>query len=171
MNRRRLEAEAIRDTVLAVGNLLDTTMYGPGFDRFGFKDDHSPHYYYDKHDVANPKSRRRTTYRFIVRSVPDPFMQSLDCADPSQAVAKRIETLTPLQALALMNNKFMLRMSEHLAARVQPRAEPLPALVREGAEIGQRRAAEAGPELEVIHHRMTDELIRTLESDSAASRP
>ena len=59
-------------------------------------------------------------YRLIVRSVPDPFMATLDCADPSASVAKRNETLTPLQSLALLNNKFMVRMAEHFAARIEP---------------------------------------------------
>ena len=45
-------------------------------------------------------------------------MTTLDCADSSQSVAKRDETVTALQALSLMNNKFMLAMSEHFAARV-----------------------------------------------------
>jgi hypothetical protein len=50
-------------------------------------------------------------------------METLDCADPSQVVAKRNETLTPLQALALLNNPFMVRMSEHFAARVESAAK------------------------------------------------
>lgn len=66
MNRRRLEAEAIRDSVLAVSGKLDLTMGGPGFYLFGFIDDHSPHYLYDQHDPDDPKSLRRTIYRFIV---------------------------------------------------------------------------------------------------------
>jgi hypothetical protein len=49
-------------------------------------------------------------------------METLDCADPSQAVPKRNETLTPLQALALMNNRLSLRLAEHLAARARPLA-------------------------------------------------
>ena len=44
-------------------------------------------------------------------------MTTLDCADSSQSVAKRDETVTALQALSLLNNKFMLRMAEHFAAR------------------------------------------------------
>jgi hypothetical protein len=52
-----------------------------------------------------------------VRSVPDPFLQTLDCPDPSVSVDRRTETLTALQALALMNNRFMVRMAEHFAAR------------------------------------------------------
>jgi hypothetical protein len=117
MNRRRLEAEAIRDATLAVAGKLDLTMGGPGFREFGFQDDHSPRYKYQEHDPDDPKSHRRSVYRFIVRSVPDPFLDTLDCADASSIVAKRNETVTALQALALLNNKFMLRMAESLTAR------------------------------------------------------
>jgi hypothetical protein len=119
MNRRKLEAEAVRDSVLAVSGKLDTTAGGPGFRAFGFKDDHSPHYKYEEYDPDDPLSHRRSIYRFIVRSVPDPFMNTLDCADSSAVVAKRNETLTPLQALTLLNNKFMVRMAEHFAKRVE----------------------------------------------------
>ncbi len=119
MNRRRLDAESIRDAVLAVSGRLDRKMYGPGFRTFGFLDDHSPHYKYEEYDPDDPAGHRRSIYRFIVRSVPDPFMETLDCPDPSLRVEKRNESLTALQALALLNDKFMLRMAEHFAARVE----------------------------------------------------
>lgn len=121
MNRRRLEAEALRDTVLAVTGRLDSRMHGPGYDLFGFESDHSPRYLYEQHDVDDPKTMRRTVYRFIVRSVPDPFMESLDCADPSINVPKRNTTITALQALALLNNRFMVRQAEHFAAALKSR--------------------------------------------------
>jgi hypothetical protein len=125
-NRRRLDAEAIHDTVLSVTGLLDTTKPGgPPFRAFGFEDDHSPRYDYASFDPDDPASHRRSIYRLIVRSVPDPFMETLDCADPSQIVERRNETLTALQALSLMNNKFMVRMAEHFAERV---AKELPDL-------------------------------------------
>jgi hypothetical protein len=119
MNRRRLDAESIRDAVLAVSGRLDRKMYGPGFRTFGFLDDHSPHYKYEEYDPDNPAGSRRSIYRFLVRSVPDPFMETLDCPDPSLRVEKRNESLTALQALALLNDKFMLCMAEHFAARVE----------------------------------------------------
>ena len=50
-------------------------------------------------------------------------METLDCADPSQVVAKRLETLTPLQALTMMNNPFMVRMAEHFASRLEGMAD------------------------------------------------
>ena len=69
---------------------------------------------------------RRSIYRFIVRSQPQPFMTALDCADPSMRVDKRNETLTPLQALALLNNGFMLAMAKHFAERVRANAARRP---------------------------------------------
>jgi hypothetical protein len=118
-NRRRLDAESIRDAVLAVSGRLDLKMYGPGFRTFGFLDDHSPHYKYEEYDPDDPAGHHRSIYRFLVRSVADPFMETLDCPDPSLRVEKRNESLTALQALALLNDKFMLRMAEHFAARVE----------------------------------------------------
>jgi hypothetical protein len=63
-------------------------------------------------------------YRFAVRSRPQPFLTVLDCADPSMRVDRRNETLTPLQALALWNNRFMLAMARRLAARVEGEGSP-----------------------------------------------
>lgn len=119
MNRRRLDAECVRDAVLAASGKLDLTMGGPSVHQFFFKDDHSPVYDYTRFEVDDPRSFRRSVYRFIVRSVPDPFMESLDCADPSILTPKRNTTLTALQALALLNNPFMVRQCEHFAERVR----------------------------------------------------
>ena len=58
-------------------------------------------------------------YRFVFRTVPDPFMDVLDCPDASQLSPKRSESATALQALTLLNHPFMTRMSEHLAERVK----------------------------------------------------
>ena len=81
--------------------------------------EHSPHYEYHLANPDDPKARRRSVYRFLVRSKPQPFMTVLDCADPSMQVDKRTETLSPLQALALFNNGFMLAQAKHLAERVK----------------------------------------------------
>ncbi|MFT4554838.1 MAG: hypothetical protein ACI92S_000167 [Planctomycetaceae bacterium] len=119
MNRRRLTAEEVRDAVLAVSGKLDRKMFGPGFQLFVLEHpQHSPHYEYHKHDPDDPASHRRSIYRFIARSQPDPFMTTLDCADSSQSVPRRDETVTALQALSLLNNKFMLRMAEHFSVRL-----------------------------------------------------
>ena len=120
MNRRRLEAEAIRDSALFVSGKLDAKLYGPAFQDFVIeKPEHSPHYEYHLHDPEDPKTHRRSIYRFLVRSQTQPFMTTLDCADPSLQVDKRNETLSALQALAMLNNGFMLAMAKHMAVRVE----------------------------------------------------
>jgi hypothetical protein len=118
MNRARLDAESIHDSLLLISGQLDPAMGGPAVRQFYFKDDHSPVYDYTQFDVDSPAARRRSIYRFIVRSVPDPLMDSLDCPDASILTPKRTTTLTSLQALALLNNPFVLKQCEHLAEGV-----------------------------------------------------
>ena len=136
MNRRRLEAEELRDAILATSGALNKKMGGPGFYLFALeKTAHSPHYEYHKFDPADPKSHRRSVYRFIVRSQPDPFMTTLDCADSSQSTPQRGETLTALQALSLLNNKFTLEMSKHFAARLQNESKTLRAQIHRAHQL------------------------------------
>jgi hypothetical protein len=117
MNRRRLEAEAIRDAVLYVSGRLDLSMGGPSFQDFMIeRPEHSPHYEYHLHDPEDPRSHRRSVYRFIVRSQQQPWMATMDCADPSMLVDKRNETISPLQSLALLNNQLMVVMAKHFGA-------------------------------------------------------
>ena len=140
MNRRRLSAEEVRDAVLAVSGQLNDKMYGPGFQLFVIeRPEHSPHYEYHKFDPSDPRSHRRSIYRFIVRSQPDPFMTTLDCADSSQSVAKRDETITALQALSLLNNSFMLQMSARFADRVSKRETDIDEQVRQGFRLATSR--------------------------------
>jgi hypothetical protein len=118
-NRRKLEAEAVRDSLLFVAGKLDLAMGGPSFQDFKIeKPEHSPHYQYHLHDPENPASWRRSIYRFVVRSKQQPFLTCLDCADPSLAVEKRNETITPQQALALLNNDLSIAMAKQFAERV-----------------------------------------------------
>ena len=120
-HRRKLEAEAVRDSALAAAGLLDPTMYGPAFRDFVMeRPEHSPHYEYELMRPDDPTIRRRAIYRFLARSRPEPFMTVLDCADPSMQVEKRGESVSPLQALALYNNGLMLTAAKALAARAEP---------------------------------------------------
>ena len=111
------------DAVLSASGKLDLTMGGPSAEQFWFKDDHSPVYDYGRFDIDSPAGYRRSVYRFIVRSAPDPFMDRLDCPDASLITAKRNTTITAIQALALLNNPFMVRQAEHLAARLRSLAQ------------------------------------------------
>ena len=122
-NRRKLEAEAVRDAVLAVAGTLDLTMGGPGWQDFKVEHpEHSPHWRYDLADPEDKATWRRGVYRFIVRSQTQPFMTVLDCADPSMRVEKRNQSISALQALALLNNGFMTTQARHFAARVEREA-------------------------------------------------
>ena len=116
MNRRQLDAEALRDSVLVLAGKMNFQMFGPGFRDFVLEHpQHSPHYEYYKHDPEDVRIHRRSVYRFLVRSQQQPFMTTLNCADPSQQVARRDEAITALQSLALLNNKLMVSMARHFA--------------------------------------------------------
>jgi hypothetical protein len=95
-------------------------MGGPGWRDFVIeRPEHSPHFRYDLADPEDAKTWRRSIYRFVVRSQTQPWMTSMDCADPSMRVDKRNESLSPLQALAMLNNGFIVTQARHLAARAQ----------------------------------------------------
>ena len=122
MNRSRLDAEEIRDTVLQLSGKLDLKMYGPPVKQFAMEDPHpelTPVIDYTKFNVDDPGSFRRSIYRFIFRTIPDPLMDTLDCADAAQLTPVRNVSMTALQALAMWNNAFILRQSEHLAERLK----------------------------------------------------
>ena len=131
MNRLRLDAESVRDSVLSITGKLDLNMGGPSVEQFFFKDDHSPVYDYTRFDLDSPASYRRSIYRFLVRSTPDPFMESLDCPDPSLLTPKRNSTLTAIQALALLNDPLIVKQAEHFAARLRKAGNDLPNQIQE----------------------------------------
>lgn len=139
-NRRKLEAEAVRDSLLEVAGKLDLEMGGPSFQDFVIqRPEHSPHYEYHLADPEDPKLHRRSIYRLIVRSQPQPWMAALDCADPSQSVDKRNQTLTPLQALAQLNNALTVAMARHFAERVGPPGTDPGAAIDEACRLALAR--------------------------------
>jgi len=143
-NRRKLDAEAVRDSILLVSGKMDFKMGGPGYQDFIIeKPDHSPHYLYGLHDPEDPASHRRSVYRFIVRSQQQPFMTALDCADPSMRIDKRNESLSPLQALAMMNNGLTVTMAAHFAERVRSEGGDLNAQVKRAFVLAMARVPSA----------------------------
>jgi hypothetical protein len=120
MSRSRLDAESVRDAVLAVSGKLDLTTGGPSVKHFLLsKGIHvTPDVDYQGYDPDAPGACRRSVYRFLFRTLPDPFMDALDCPDASQFAPTRASSVTALQALALLNDRFMVRQCEHFAARV-----------------------------------------------------
>lgn len=95
---RRLEAESIRDSMLAVSGLLDRKMYGPG--------------------TLDANMRRRSVYFFIKRSQLIPLMMLFDWPEHLVSIGQRQSTTIAPQALAFMNNPLARTASETLASEV-----------------------------------------------------
>ena len=94
---RRLEAEPIRDAMLAASGLLDGTMYGPG--------------------SLDESMRRRSVYFFIKRSRLIPSMMLFDWPEPLVSIGQRGTTTTSSQALMFLNGKLARECAEGLASR------------------------------------------------------
>ena len=90
-NRTRLDAEEVRDAVLAVSGRLDRTAGGPSDQQFDMKPGiHvTPLVDYTKFDWDRPQGHRRSVYRFNFRTLPDPLVSCLDGADSSQLTPKQ----------------------------------------------------------------------------------
>jgi hypothetical protein len=144
MNRSRLDAESLHDAVLQVSGKLDLTMGGPSVKQFiQTKGIHvTPNVDYQSYDADAPGAYRRSVYRFLFRTLPDPFMDALDCPDASQFAPARASSVTALQALALLNDRFVIRQSEHFAARVS-KAGDTAARVREAYRLALGRTPSA----------------------------
>ncbi|MFO0908740.1 MAG: PSD1 and planctomycete cytochrome C domain-containing protein [Isosphaeraceae bacterium] len=119
---RRLEGEAVRDALLFVSGALDPSMGGPGFRPFVIRTFNS-NFYEMLPDAAGPGFDRRTIYKIHVNSAKSPLLDALDCPDPSVKTPRRAVTTTPLQALGLMNDPFVLRMARSMVRRLD-REEP-----------------------------------------------
>jgi hypothetical protein len=118
MNPKRLDAEMIRDTMLAVTDTLVLEVGGKGYsdvNSYFFKGTQ----FYDPIDPTGPQASRRTIYRAWARGGRNPLLDTFDCPDPSTTTPKRSQTTTPLQALSLMNHSFILRMADQFAERLQ----------------------------------------------------
>ncbi|HMO64454.1 MAG TPA: DUF1553 domain-containing protein, partial [Verrucomicrobiota bacterium] len=122
---RRLEAEAIRDGILAVSGALDPTPGGPGFHLH--KVERENVYHYHPKESFGPAEARRMVYAFKVRMEQDAVFGAFDCPDGSLVLPRRSASTTPLQALNLFNSRFVLDQAEALAARLRREAGDDPA--------------------------------------------
>lgn len=121
MNPRRLEAESVRDAILSVSGQLNTEIGGKGYtdvNSYFFKGTQ----FYDPIDPPGFVNQRRTVYRMWARGGRSPFLDTFDCPDPSTTTPRRTATVTPLQALSLLNHSFTLRMADHFANRLKAEA-------------------------------------------------
>ncbi len=100
MNRRRLDWESLRDSLLAVSGKLDLTMGGSAVNQ-----------------TTPPFSTRRAVYGFIDRQNLPSVLRAFDFAPPDASSPQRHLTTVPQQALFLMNSPFMQEQTKSLAAR------------------------------------------------------
>jgi hypothetical protein len=126
---RRLDAEEIRDSALAISGDLDPVLGGPG--------------------PARSSSRRSIDSRMI-RNAPDPVLTAFDSPDGSVPISLRITTTTPTQALLLLNGEWMLARSQAMAGRLE---RLVPDIADRPARIGMayRLAFGREPEPDEIH--------------------
>ncbi|MBC7820008.1 MAG: DUF1549 domain-containing protein [Planctomycetaceae bacterium] len=121
---KRLEAEVLRDAILATSGQLDRRMNGTGFDLF------EPNANYvrvfnSKQDFVPATDFRRMVYAHKHRMQLDDTFGTFDCPDGGQVAPKRNSSNTPLQALNLLNSRFLVQQSELFAARIRAEsAEP-----------------------------------------------
>ena len=113
---RRLEAEAIRDSMLAVSGALDLRMGGPGFYLMDVVEENVMHYF--PKETYTPAEFRRMAYQFRIRQTTDGVFGSFDCPDGSSVMARRSRSNTPLQALNLFNSGFVIQQAGILAKRL-----------------------------------------------------
>ena len=100
-NRRRLDAEALRDSLLYVAGNLDVTRGGePGL-------------------LTEEKNRRRTVYGYVSRRKLDTMLGLFDFPNPNSTSPQRIGTNTALQGLFFLNSELVMRQSKELAARLE----------------------------------------------------
>jgi hypothetical protein len=116
-DRRRLEGEAIRDSMLAVSGALNTKMYGPGVfpplppgmtTRGGWEENADP-----------AEANRRSVYVFVRRNTRYPMFETFDFPDTHESCARRNTTVSSTQALELLNNELVIGWAKQLAARAR----------------------------------------------------
>ena len=112
---RRLEAEAIRDSVLSVTGELNLKMGGPGFNFFKTRGGLTG---FPPLEKETREELRRTIYAHKIRMEPIPVFGAFDCPDAGQPSPKRGQSTTAIQALNLFNSRFIQDRSTAFANRI-----------------------------------------------------
>jgi hypothetical protein len=113
---RRLEAEPIRDSILAVSGAIDLTMGGPGYSAFEPNENYVR--VYEPREEFGPVEWRRMIYMTKVRMEQDSVFGAFDCPDAGQVCPKRAQSTTALQALNLQYSEFLLDEAQRFNERV-----------------------------------------------------
>lgn len=126
MPLKRMDAEMLRDSILASAGNLNPERGGPSY--LLQKKATGGSYMHKALDNDGPEVWRRAVYRFVVRGGERIFLDSFDCPDPAVATPQRSISNTPVQALTLLNNKFVLNQAKLLAGQLEKSgADPIAA--------------------------------------------
>ena len=115
-NRRRMEGESIRDSMLSTSGILNTKMGGPGVfpplpegvvTRGGWKTNED-----------ESERTRRSVYVFVRRNTRYPMFEAFDMPDTNETCSRRTQTVTPSQSLELLNNELVVDWAKAFAGRV-----------------------------------------------------
>jgi hypothetical protein len=136
---RRLEAEAIRDSLLAIAGTLSNELFGPS--------------------VSNLDAPKRSVYLRVRRSELIPFLTLFDAPEPTQSIGDRGITTLPTQALTMLNSPFVRNAAAKLAARAIAK-DPTPT----GALDHAFRIALARPPEPDEHERFSGHLLSQIPS-------
>ena len=145
---RRLDADAIRDSILAASGQLDLKMFGPGVNV----------YYTTKTEGGGPKgpldgARRRSVYLRIRRNAHNPFLEAFDAPKPTTTRGRRDITNVPAQSLTMLNDPFVIdqaaKWSRQLLAGDHDPAERI-RLIYERAFAREPTTAESQATLEYV---------------------
>ncbi len=126
MPYKRLEVEAIRDSILAISGRLNRKMYGPSvfpsIPTQALEGSSDP----DKIWKPSPEEEasRRSIYAFLKRSLIVPMFDVLDLCDTARSAAQRMTTTVPTQALSLFNGDFVNEQARYFATRLKKEAGP-----------------------------------------------
>jgi hypothetical protein len=121
---RRLEAEAIRDAILATSGRLESRMGGPGYNIWEKNTNYVA--VYKPRAELGPGDFRRMVYQFKPRSQQDPTFGAFDCPDAALVAPRRNVSTTALQALNLLNSGFVVQQARSFADRLRAEAGPDP---------------------------------------------
>jgi hypothetical protein len=114
MPMRRLEAEAIRDSILTVSGRLDRTLFGPPIEPFRTAEDSQKRLFKGPLDGEG----RRSIYLEMTLMEPPRFLALFNQPIPKQTVGRRDVSNVPDQALALLNDPFVIAMAKHWSERL-----------------------------------------------------
>lgn len=145
MTPQRLEAEALRDAMLAVSGTLNLEQGGPGFKPYIQPEANLARNIqggaYPKNAKDDEATRRRSVYMFHKRLIPYPLFQAFDRPDFLTSCAARQNTTVAPQAMALLNDRFVRAVARDFADRlIEANGEDVDALIRESFQLAFTRS-------------------------------